>query len=100
MKTNRRMPSACFPISTGQYGQYPIFKGPYYNAPVIDSKDGNPVYRKNRETGRYEIIDPRRGTHAVYDPRFVTLFPRILLTGKPHSTIQELRVLLRACPSK
>lgn len=71
-------------LNREQYGQYPIFKGPYYNAPVVDSKDGNPVYRKNRETGRYEIIDPRRGTHAVYDPRFVTLFPRMYSTQGSH----------------
>jgi len=29
-----------------QYGSNPLFYGQYYNAPVIDYKDGNPVYTK------------------------------------------------------
>ncbi|MFZ4399159.1 MAG: protein O-mannosyl-transferase family [Bacteroidales bacterium] len=29
-----------------QYGSNPVFYGQYYNAPIIDYKDGNPVYTK------------------------------------------------------
>ena len=60
-----------------QYGAWPLLHGPYYNAPVIDTENGNPVWGKNRETGRYEIINPRIGVEAVYDPDFTTIFPRM-----------------------
>ncbi len=60
-----------------QYGAWPLVHGPYYNAPVIDANDGKPVYGKNRQTGRYEIINPRIGLESVYDPEFTTIFPRM-----------------------
>ena len=60
-----------------QYGAWPLLHGPYYNAPVIDAEDGKPVYGKNFETGRYEIINPRIGLESIYDPEFMTVFPRM-----------------------
>ncbi len=60
-----------------QYGAWPLVHGPYYNAPVIDAQDGKPVWGKNRQTGRYEIINPRIGLESVYDPEFTTIFPRM-----------------------
>ncbi len=60
-----------------QYGAWPLLHGPYYNAPMIDTQDGRPAYGKNRETGRYEVINPRIGVEPVYDPAFTTLFPRM-----------------------
>jgi len=64
-------------LNREQYGDWPIFKGQYYNAPVIDRKDGNPVYTKDSVTGKYIITDKREKVIPVYDPRFVTLFPRM-----------------------
>jgi len=60
-----------------QYGTWPLLRGPYFNSPVIDSEDGNPVFGKNFETMRYEVINPRRGVEPVFHPDFVTLFPRM-----------------------
>jgi len=67
-----------------QYGDWPLLHGPYYNAPVIDMEDGNPVWGKNREAGRYEIINPREGLEPVYDPQFTTLFPRMHSSRSQH----------------
>lgn len=64
-------------LNREQYGSTPLFKGPYFNAPVVDRKDGNPVYTKDRRSGRYEITDERKNNVPVYDPRFVTIFPRM-----------------------
>ncbi|NVN95940.1 MAG: DUF2723 domain-containing protein [Bacteroidetes bacterium] len=33
-------------LERDQYGSTPLFYGQYYNAPIIDYKDGNPVYTK------------------------------------------------------
>jgi MFS family permease len=60
-----------------QYGDWPILNGPYYNAPVIAHEDGNPVYKKDSKTGKYEITDKREKVIPVYDPRFTTVFPRM-----------------------
>jgi hypothetical protein len=64
-------------LAREQYGDWPILYGQYYNAPTIDLKDGNPVYVKDTKKGKYVITDERKGTKAVYDPRFTTLFPRM-----------------------
>jgi hypothetical protein len=64
-------------LNREQYGDWPILYGQYFNAPIADRKDGNPVYRKNRASGKYEIIDARKGTVPVYNKEFTTLFPRM-----------------------
>ncbi len=60
-----------------QYGDWPLLSGPYYNAPMVDRKDGTPVYTKDEKAGKYVITDKREKTIPVYDPRFTTLFPRM-----------------------
>ncbi|MCD4664853.1 MAG: DUF2723 domain-containing protein [Bacteroidales bacterium] len=64
-------------LNREQYGDWPILTGQYFNAPVIERKDGTPVYRKNKETGKYVIIDDRKGTIPVYNSEFTTIFPRM-----------------------
>ncbi len=60
-------------LNREQYQASPLIKGPYYNAPVIDVKDGKPKYI--RRNGKYVVID--RDPVYKYDPRFVTFFPRM-----------------------
>ncbi len=60
-----------------QYGDWPLLTGQYYNAPVVDRKDGNPVYAKDSASGKYIITDKREKAIPVYDSRFTTLFPRM-----------------------
>ena len=64
-------------LNREQYGDWPILHGPYYNAPVVGREDGNPVYIKDTKTGKYIIIDQKKGTEPVYDPAFSTIFPRM-----------------------
>jgi len=64
-------------LAREQYGDWPIFSGQYFDAPVIEYKDGNPIYRKDKEKGKYVIIDERKGRIPVYDPKFTTIFPRM-----------------------
>jgi hypothetical protein len=70
-------------LNREQYGTWPLFSGQYYNAPTVDSKDGNPVYAKDAKKGKYVIVDERRGTIPVYDERFTTIFPRMWSNSKP-----------------
>jgi hypothetical protein len=64
-------------LNREQYGTWPLLYGQYYDAPIIDYEDGNPIYRKDPASGKYVIIDDRKGTIPVFDPRFTTLFPRM-----------------------
>ncbi|MEI6437101.1 MAG: DUF2723 domain-containing protein, partial [Bacteroidota bacterium] len=64
-------------LNREQYGDFPIAYGQYYNAPIIDYADGNPVYQKDEKSGKYIIIDNRKGTVPIWDPKFTTIFPRM-----------------------
>lgn len=67
-------------LNREQYGESPIFKGPYYNAPIIDTKETKPTYR--RIDGKYKIIE--RKLEYVYDKRFLTFFPRMYSNDPSH----------------
>jgi hypothetical protein len=64
-------------LNREQYGDWPIMHGQYFNAPVESRKDGKPVYRKDKEKGKYFILDKREGTIPVYNSDFTTIFPRM-----------------------
>ncbi|MCK9399504.1 MAG: DUF2723 domain-containing protein [Bacteroidales bacterium] len=64
-------------LNREQYGTYPLYYGPYYNAPVVDYQDGTPVYVKDKAKGKYVITDDRKESLPVYDTRFETIFPRM-----------------------
>jgi MFS family permease len=64
-------------LNREQYGTYPLYYGPYYNAPVVDYKDGTPVYVKDKAKGKYVVTDDRKESVPVYDTRFETIFPRM-----------------------
>jgi len=69
-------------LNREQYGTWPFLYGQYYTAPIIDYKDGSPVYKKNKSTGKYDVVDERKGTIPVYDPRFTTILPRMWCTNQ------------------
>ena len=60
-------------LNREQYGERPLFKGPYYDAPVTDYADGKAKYAL--ENGKYIITS--HDIERIYDPRFVTIFPRM-----------------------
>ncbi|MBK6344375.1 MAG: DUF2723 domain-containing protein [Bacteroidales bacterium] len=64
-------------LNREQYGDWPILHGPWYNAPVVDRTDGNPVFKRDDATGRYVVVDSRKDMEPVYDPAFTTIFPRM-----------------------
>ncbi len=64
-------------LNREQYGTWPLLIGPYYSAPIVSYKDGDPVYKRDNKAGKYVIIDDQKGTIPVFDPRFTTIFPRM-----------------------
>ena len=72
-------------LNREQYGQRPLFTGPYYNAPVIEYADGKPKYAL--EKGKYIITG--YNIERVYDPRFITVFPRMWSDQEDHQQVYE-----------
>jgi len=70
-------------LNREQYGDWPIAYGQYYNSPVSDYGNGNPIYIKDDKKGEYVIADDRTSTVPVYDTDFTTLFPRMWSNQKP-----------------
>ena len=70
-------------LNREQYGDWPKLYGQYYTAPVVDYDDGNPLYVKDKKAGKYVITNKQAGTKPIYDPRFMTIFPRMWSAQKP-----------------
>ena len=67
-------------LNREQYGDRPLFYGHYYNAPVEERKQGDPVYQQ--VDGEYKVVDHK--TDLEYDSRFTGLFPRMYSSDKQH----------------
>jgi hypothetical protein len=72
-------------LNREQYGERPLFKGPYYNAPVTDYKDGKAKYAI--ENGKYIVTG--HNLERVYDPRFETIFPRMWSDQADHQEVYQ-----------
>jgi len=70
-------------LNREQYGQRPLIRGAYYNAPVIDYPQGKPVYAL--ENGKYVVT--HRNMEKTYDERFITLFPRMWSEQSDHAEV-------------
>lgn len=73
-------------INREQYGERPLFRGPYYNAPVLDYKDGKPVYALEKD----KYVVTHHNLERVYDERFFTLFPRMWSDQSDHIEAYQL----------
>lgn len=62
-------------INRDQYGDKPLFYGPYYNAPLTDISNGSAIYYQNKTTNKYDKIGEK--PEYTYDSRFCTFFPRM-----------------------
>ncbi|MBN2348497.1 MAG: DUF2723 domain-containing protein [Bacteroidales bacterium] len=67
-------------LNREQYGDRPLIYGQYFNAPVIDSKDGKPIYYASE--GKYKIA--YRKPKYNYDKNYLTLFPRMYSPDNQH----------------
>jgi hypothetical protein len=72
-------------LNREQYGERPLFYGPYYNAPVTGYTEGKPVY--NQSGGKYIITNHE--IEKEYDKRFMTLFPRMWSDQDEHEEVYK-----------
>ncbi|HNW98902.1 MAG TPA: DUF2723 domain-containing protein [Bacteroidales bacterium] len=67
-------------LNREQYGDWPLFYGPYYSAPrnpQSEWDDGSPVYARDDKAGKYVIIEDRKNAIPTYDKDYCTIFPRM-----------------------
>jgi hypothetical protein len=74
-----------------QYGYRPLLHGQYFDAELVDQKEGAPIYLKGKE--KYEIVD--YATTNIYDPERTTILPRIYSTQDRHKQIYRSKLGLR-----
>lgn len=67
-------------LNREQYGDRPLFYGQYYNARLIDQKDGAAQYAELN--GKY--VKTGNKIQPVYDPKASTLFPRMYSNQDNH----------------
>jgi hypothetical protein len=67
-------------LNREQYGQSPLFRGNYYNAPITGSKENKKIY--SRQDGKYVVNSYR--PKLIYDDRFTTVFPRMWSADPDH----------------
>jgi len=60
-------------LNRDQYGSRPLVYGQYFNAPLIDYIQEDPIYLP--EKGRYELVDHKMDYE--FDSKFKTIFPRM-----------------------
>ena len=59
-------------INREQYGDRPLFTGPYFTAEVVDQEEGPMKYRK----GQDNYVEAGRDIIPIYDPTHNTFLPR------------------------
>jgi len=68
-------------LNREQYGDRPLFYGPYYNAPAIANVDEKDQY--NKVDGKYKVTGQLSGG-TEYEPKLETFFPRMYSTNANH----------------
>ncbi len=68
-------------LNREQYGDRPLFYGPYYNAPRI--ANGEPKDQYNKVDGKYKMTGSMPGS-LVYDKKMETIFPRMYSSTENH----------------
>jgi hypothetical protein len=73
-------------LNREQYGERPLLYGPYYSAPSLGTKGEKPVY--NEEDGKY-VKTSSTPKKTLYDPRFMTIFPRMYSDNPEHVQVYK-----------
>lgn len=72
-------------INREQYGDSPLFYGPYYNAPYKGSEKGAPMYMK----GKTKYVKVGEKEESIYDNAYCTFFPRMYSKDSDHIKVYK-----------
>jgi hypothetical protein len=87
-------PNLLYFLNREQYGSRPLFKGPYFNAPVTEYKDGKAKY--SVVDGKYKVTS--HDLEKIYDERFVTVFPRMWSDAPDHESVYKDWTQMKGTP--
>ena len=73
-------------LNREQYGDRPLFFGPYYNSPPVDFKEGKTLYAV--KDGKYTEIGQK--TDYIYRDGSTTIFPRMYSREPSHISAYKL----------
>tara|TARA_R110002096_G_scaffold72174_4_gene172197 strand:+ start:44214 stop:47297 length:3084 start_codon:yes stop_codon:yes gene_type:complete len=74
-------------LNREQYGSRPLFNGQSFNSPQDISNpynDGSPTYFQDKESGKYIITNDGKNSSPNYDPRFLSILPRMWSAESRH----------------
>jgi hypothetical protein len=71
-------------LNRDQYGNRPLVYGQYFNAPLRDYEEGDPIYVQ--KDGKYEIVDKK--TDYKWDDGYKTIFPRMYSSQSSPNHVQ------------
>lgn len=74
-----------------QYGSRPLLKGQYFDAQIVDQKQGAKVYIKGKD--KYEVSD--RKIVYEYDPKRTTILPRAYSSDPKHVNLYRQHMGLK-----
>lgn len=86
--------SLLYYLNREQYGDRPLIRGQYYNAPIERTKEGKPTYTKMGD--RYEITNYK--PEYVFDNRFITIFPRMYSRESNHVEAYQQWAKIKGTP--
>jgi hypothetical protein len=69
-------------INRDQYGELPLFYGPYYYAEPTGQDEGEMQYRIDRDSKTYKELGPKQT--YTYDPKDCTILPRMHSSRADH----------------
>ena len=81
-------------LNREQYGSNPLFRGQYYNAPLVSAGEGKPI--RNKVDGEYRITSYRQTLE--FDERFTTIFPRMWSSQSNHVEAYERWAKVKGTP--
>jgi len=69
-------------LNREQYGDRPLFYGQYYNAKIVDQKEGSMQYAKIEGVDKY--VEAGKKVIPIYDDSKSTIFPRMYSNQENH----------------
>ncbi|MBN1187681.1 MAG: DUF2723 domain-containing protein [Bacteroidales bacterium] len=77
--------SLLYYLNREQYGDRPLFKGEYYNAPIEETIEVKPIYKASKDKeGRDKYVVTNYKLDYKFNSRFTTIFPRMYSRQPDH----------------
>lgn len=90
-------------LNREQYGDWPLLYGQHYATPLDPEEpygDGEPLYARDDKSGKYIIIDARKGEKYNYDSDYKMFFPRMWSSNASHVSAYKEWAQIEGVPTE